>query len=271
VAAGLAAMANQACGGAEFTVGPADASPPGADGQPAVDSAQDAPDAHVTFCQTQTSHQFCDDFDTAQAPPSNFAASSTTYGGMLSFDTATYRSAPNSLFATLSSPPPLGTSASAFVSKPFLTRPGSHFVLSVDLRIRGDCVVGTSTVAPVGLFFEGYALALFAGSMSTQLPTGAEIVELAVAPDGGTTGLPAPHPLKAPLPYDSWFTLTINAQLGISRVIDVYAGASEVLTNEKLVLEPAVPPQHPTLLVGASLNSTSCTVHVDNVVFDITL
>jgi hypothetical protein len=217
----------------------------------------------MTFCQTQPDHQFCDDFDTVMAPPSNFASVSATNGGMVSYDTAVYRSPPNSLLSTLTTPlPPGAPSASAFVSRLFV-RAGTHLVFQADLKIRGTCVVGTSTIAPLGFYFEGYALALSAG------PTGAQIIEIAVGPDGGATGLMI-HPLKNPLPLDSWFTIIVDVQL-VNRAVNVTVGNVASLSGEKLTLEPSVPPQHPTLLVGASLNSLGCAVHVDNVLFDITI
>jgi hypothetical protein len=256
-------VATQGCWGAEFTTGGgqgvSDASPPEA----GVDAA-----AHTTFCQTQPDHQFCDDFDTLPLP-SNFAAAGTSNGGTVSYDTSVYRSAPNSLLSALTAPLPAGVlSASAFLTQPF-THAGAHLVLQADLKIRGACVVAPSTVAPLGFYFAGYALALYAGTMTPTVPAGAQIVEIPLGADGGATGLLG-HPLKNPLPLDSWFTITIDVQL-LARTISVTAGNVADLSGEKLTLEPAVAPQHPTLLVGASLNSTGCAVHVDNVLFDITL
>jgi hypothetical protein len=265
-AAALGAAASQGCWGAEFSVGAAaDSSPP--------DAAPDAPgppEAGGTFCSTQTDHQFCDDFDTVDAPPSNFALVTTSNFGMLTIDSTLSKSAPNSLFASLSSAPPAGASGTALLSKPFV-RTGSHFVFSADLRMRAGCFAGTSTVAPWGLLFGGYALALFAGAPSTLVPSGAELVEIPTGPDGGATGLPAGHALDAPLPVDQWFSLSINVQAGINRVVDVSVNNIKVLTGAKLGLEPTVPPQHPLLVVGASLNALNCWVHVDNVVFDVLL
>jgi hypothetical protein len=268
VGGGLAAATTQGCWGAEFSEGapqqgPSDASPP------ETGAGADAADAHVGFCQTETGHQFCDDFDTLPLP-SNFMSVATSYGGMVSYDTTVNRSPPNSLLSTLTAALPAGTlSASAFLTKPF-TRPGTHLVLQADLKIRGACVVAPSTVAPLGLYFEGYALALYAGTMTTATPAGAQIVEIAVGADGGTTGVPVGHPFKNPLPLDVWFTITIDAQL-VTRVINVTVANLTPLSGERLTLEPSTPPQHPTLLVGASLNSTGCAVHVDNVLFDITI
>jgi hypothetical protein len=281
-----AGLASAGCGGPAFSAaagGSPEASSPeasapdasGPEASPVDSSPADAPraeaDAPGTWCSTQTDHQFCDDFDTLPLP-SNFTDETMSGGGTLSYDTMIFRSAPNAFLATM--PVPLSgapASPKALLSKAFL-RDGSRVVMQADFRIRAECVLGPDYVVPVGLVFSDYGLGLVGSATSGAL------VESTPAPDGGAMESLS-HPLTMPLPVDTWFTLTLDAQLGAAHTVNVTVNGTPMLSAafNKTMLEPATAPEHPILVVGAEAYTvpgaatTGCTVHVDNVLMDIRL
>jgi hypothetical protein len=195
--------------------------------------------------------------------------------GTLSYDNLVVRTAPHALLAATPLAAAINTSALAMLSKPFLTRDGSHVVAQADLQIAAQCTAGANTVTPLGFFFADYAIA-FSATAAVNGSPGAELVELALGPDGGATA-ESQHVFRTALPLDQWFTIVIDAQLGAAQTVDVTVAGKAALTAEKLNLDPMTAPHYPTLLVGASTNSTpgaataGCTVHVDNVLLDIRL
>jgi hypothetical protein len=285
----LAPLAPVGCGGPVFSAAPADAAtsldaPPGPDSGGGPDSAPetsiadspgpadvvrlDAPTG--TYCSTQTNRLFCDDFDTLPLP-SNFTDQTLGGGGVLSYDSVIYHSAPNALLSTTPAASSASTGAKALLSKVFI-KDGSHIFVQADLRIRAECVLGSDTVTPIGLVFSDYALLVVATSTSSSL------IEAQLGPDGGATSLYA-HPLAMPFPVDVWFTFTLDAQLGAAHAIGINVNGVPMLSgaNARTTIEPAIAPQHPALAVGSvvmtlpSASTIGCAVHVDNVLLDIHL
>jgi hypothetical protein len=274
---GCGCVLSVACGGPEFTASsappPSEAGPGDARSLPPPDapgSEAEAGDAAAgTWCSTQTGRAlFCDDFDSLPLP-SNFGRVDTTGNGMLSYDTAVVRSAPNALLASTPLATTANSTATALLSRSFL-HDGTHVVFQADLQIDAHCLLGADTVAPVAIYFPDYALVLLAGATSTQL------VELTFGADGGVNGGTL-HAIRTMLPVDAWFTLVVDAQLDNGRTVDVAVSGANVLQGQKLELEPSTAPQHPTLVVGASVSASAgsaamgCSVHIDDVLADIRL
>jgi hypothetical protein len=250
--------------GATDTAPPEEAAPPG-DAEAGSPEGGQA-DGPVTWCSTQAPAALCDDFDSLPLP-SAFAKEEVTVNSLLTYDTSDVRSSPNALLARTAETPASTSNETALLMRSFPLRAGTHFELQLELEITASCLTGTDTVAPLALSFANYGLALVAGA------TSAELVELPPGQDAGPTPR-AVHLLKAAVFPGRWFTLAMSARLGVENKVDMTIDGTPVLTGETMNALPPTPPQHPTLAIGASTTATAaagtaCTVHVDNVLFDI--
>jgi hypothetical protein len=174
----------------------------------------------------------------------------------------TFQSPPNSLLATV----PAGNDplTSAVVWNAF-DADGAHFVFQADLLIAPECAAA-NVLTPFALAFAAYRLGL------VLTPSGGMLAEVPVGADGGS-GDAMEYPLGTGVPTGKWFTVVMNAHLG-THTVDVAIGGAPALSGQKLNRVPATPPQHPLLLVGATVQAggsapASCTVHVDNVLLDV--
>jgi hypothetical protein len=259
----LALAVGIGCGGAAFTTSDRSDGGTGSDAS-VTDVAAEA----GTWCSTQASHQFCEDFDTLGLPAQ--FSENVTGGGMLAYDSVDNRSPPHSLLA--SAPPATTgpTNSTALLTRRFAH--GTRFQLSAAFKIDIECLGGTDSVAPLALDFPSYRLTLVGTGLEATL------LEVSVGGDGGPNQTPVSHPLKTSLIAGRWFSLTFDAQLGIAQAASMWIDGTPVLTNEKLALRPLpVSLMQPTLVVGASVASApagspkGCGVHVDNITFDVTL
>ena len=245
-------------------------------GQPAEEAApadavasdtllQDATGGSGTWCPMQMNYTLCQDFDTGPFP--GLSREILAGGGMVSQDAKSFFSAPYSFLAAT----PSGSAIApvAFLSRTFL-KDGQHLRLEEELETGFECVSGTDRVAPFSFSFPNYELIFYADAF------GANLLELGIGPDGGTTATKL-HPLKAAVLAGRWVTLTFEARLGQTPpIVNMTIAGASVLNNEALTLVPSPPPIHPTMNIGAATTNATlgvapraCAVHVDNVLFDL--
>jgi hypothetical protein len=228
---------------------------------------QDAADGSGAWCSMQGVHLLCEDFDTGPFP--GLSREVLAGGGMVSQDGADFRSAPYSFLATTPASSGVASSPIAFLSRTFV-REGQHLHLEEELETGVECVAGTDRVAPLSFSFPNYELIFYADA------SGANLLELGIGPDGGTTATKL-HPLKAAVLVGRWVALTFEARLGQAPpIVNMTVDGAPVLSNEVLTLVPSPPPSHPTMNIGAATMASapalalrSCSVHVDNVLFDL--
>jgi hypothetical protein len=187
---------------------------------------------------------------------------------MVSQDMNTFVSGPYSFLASTPSGGGGTSSPVAFLSRTFL-RDGQHLRLDEELKTGAECVGGTDRVAPFSFSFPNCELIFSADN------SGANVLELGIGPDGGTTATKL-RPLKPAVLAGQWVALTFDARLGgISPVVNMMIDGASVL-NEALTLVPSPPPIHPTMNIGAATTNATlgaapkaCAVHVDNLLFDL--
>ena len=228
---------------------------------------QDAAEGSGTWCSMQGVHLLCEDFDTGPFPgPSREVLAG---GGMVSQDGLDFRSPPYSFLATTPASGGVTSAPTAFLSRTFV-RDGQHLRLEEELETGVECVAGTDRVAPISFSFPNYELIFYADA------SGANLLELGIGPDGGTAATKL-HPLKAAVLAGRWVALTFDARLGQAPpIVSMTIDGAPVLSSEVLTLVPSPPPIHPTMNIGAAtmasapgLSLKGCSVHVDNVLFDL--
>jgi len=230
---------------------------------------QDAPGGSGTWCSTQGTHTLCQDFDSGPFPGLSLSREILAGGGSVSQDGVDFISGPYSFLAATPAGGGGTSSPVAFLSHTFV-KDGQHLRLDEQLKTGSECVNGADRVAPFSFSFPNYELVFYADAY------GANLLELGIGPDGGTTATKL-HPLKVAVLAGRWVSLTFDARLsGISPVVNMTIDSVSVLSNEALMLVPSPPPIHPTMNIGAATTNATlgvapraCAVHVDNVLFDL--
>ncbi len=254
----LAAMAALACGDT-FTTGSAD----GGAGGGGNDGG--------SWCASQDpTHTFCEDF--SSGVPDQVSTELIMGGASIEADTTDFTSAPQSLVATTPALTSVGATATAIASRAFSTDPGTHFVLSLDLKVDGGCLPKNDKNGVLVLALEfteaNYEIAI------QVLPTEVDVVELS-----GQTPT-ALHQFQMTLAsgWQRW-TLDVNgiSSIGSSsamKTVDLAIGSTSAFKKESLQKAPPLPLQHPTLVVGAIVKDASdqapaCKVWDDDILFDV--
>lgn len=265
------ALAAVACGDA-FTTAPqgvADAS--GVVDAIAVGDSGAPMDAGKPWCASQgSSHTLCEDF--TAGVPDMISTEVITGGGSLSADTTDFTSAPQSLLATTPALTSAGATASAIAYKAFTSAIGSHFSLSLDLKVDASCVAKSAKngVSVLALDFAdtNYNLVV------QVLPGEIDAVELS-----GQT-ITQTHQFQTIVPngWQRW-TLDVDgtAMLGSTaapKTFNLVVGSTTIFKESLQKAPPLVALAHPQLVIGAIVkNATSetpaCKVHVDDILFDV--
>jgi hypothetical protein len=272
VCIGCVGLVAVACGDS-FTTAPADGgSAP--DAITTSDATGPAADASKDFCASQSAtHTFCEDF--SDGVPGMFATTVATNGGAIGPDTTDFSFASPSLLATTRSFTGTNATASAVVTNSF-ANPGSHFSLSLDLKIDGECVPkgDPNPVSILAIEFQeitynyGIAIQVLPGEIDAD-----EITLVGAAQ-------PQVNKFQTILPtgWQRW-TLDINGVgmlggNGVEKTLNLAVGSTSIF-KQNLQKAPAIALQHPTLVVGAVVknindpSSPACKVHVDNILFDV--
>jgi hypothetical protein len=273
------------CGGDAFSV----AGEAGAVGATAVADASPVGDAQLsdasaagsTWCSTQGTHTFCEDF--SEGVPGQLMSADTA-GAALERDTSTFPSGANpplSMSATTPSLVNVGDSAAAIGIVGFPDNDGVHDVLQAEFDVSDSCFDhgdkdGVSILA-LSFTEDRYLLALVVES------NGSELLEVTTGLDGGTTNAVL-HPLSTGLPVDKWAAVNVDVNVGaasaagssVSGTATVKVNGLDVLAGQKLSLVPILGAHHPTLGLGASVKndlgiSDGCKVNVDEVLLDISV
>lgn len=264
------ALAAVACGDA-FTTAPqgaADAS--GQDVLSVGDAIVPVVDAGPGWCASQNaSHTFCEDF--TAGVPDMLSTEVIMGGGTISADTMDFTSAPQSFVATSPLLTAVGATASAIASKAFSTATGSHFSLSLDLKIDSACVPKSAKngVSLLALDFAetNYNLVI------QVLPGEIDAFELS------GQAVTQAHQFQTIIPngWQRW-TLDVDGTATLSssaapKTINLTVG-SVTIFKEALQKAPIVALAHPQLVIGAIVKdatgeSPACKIHMDNILFDV--
>jgi hypothetical protein len=227
-------------------------------------------DAGKPWCASQdATHTFCEDF--TAGVPDMISTEVITGGGTISADTTDFTSAPQSFLATSPALTDVGASASAIASKAFSSAIGSHFSLSLDLKIDSSCVAKSAKngVSVLALDFAdtNYNLVI------QVLPGEIDAFELS-----GQTVTQA-HQFQTIVPngWQRWaLDVDGTATLGTSaapKTINLTVGSTTIF-KEALQKAPIVALAHPQLVIGAIVKnavgeSPACKIHVDDILFDV--
>ncbi|HXX68010.1 MAG TPA: hypothetical protein VEK07_12540 [Polyangiaceae bacterium] len=270
------------CSGDAFTLAPADAAAPsnssgtGApDGSGApTDGGADAPSdgAAASFCSAYTLYTLCESFDVDGAPGQlTPVTGGTAAAGTIATDSTTFFSAPNSMEATTPAVTTLGASARALAGKTFAS-PGTQLYLQAEFQVIKSCLTTD------GVTIELVTMSLAAGAeysvALTLASTGSYVTEILTAADGGVST--DVHDDTSVLTAGDWSNVKLTIHLD-KKTFDLMFGATGVsavpLTEEPVTAAAATAA---AFAVGASVTyttvqSTGCTVYVDNVVFNDTV
>jgi hypothetical protein len=265
---GCVGLVAVACGDS-FTTAPADGgSAPDVIATP--DATGPAGDAGKPFCASQTaSHTFCEDF--SSGVPGD-ALTTLAMGGEIGADYSDFYYAPPSLLATTHMLMGMNMTASAVATKLF-SNPGSHFSLSLDLKIDSLCVPKNDHNPVSILAIEFQELSYEYGIAIQVLPNEIDADEISLV--GAAQPQVYKFPTILPSGWQRW-SLDINgAGNGVEKTLTLIVGSTAVFNKQSLQKAPLIALQHPTLVVGAvvkSINDPSspeCKVHVDNILFDV--
>ena len=163
--------------------------------------------------------------------------------------------------------------AGAVAYKTFPSAVGTHFSLSLDLKIEPACLPKNdkNAVSVIALYFMESNYGILVG----VLPDEIDVYEISL------TGLTTPQAHKfstsTPTGWQRW-TLDLNGGLSVTSVgaktLDLTVGAMTLFSKEPLQKAPMSALQHPELVVGAIVKNTSdtspaCKVRVDDILFDV--
>jgi hypothetical protein len=266
------ALAPLACGDA-FTTAPSGGGGDGGGNQDAIASgdAIAAPDAGKGWCASQgPGHTFCEDFSLGVP---DMLSTMPSGGGTITADTTDFTSAPQSLLATTPSLVNSNAAAGAIAYKAFSAAAGTHFSLSLDLKIEASCLPKNDQngVSVIALDFteSNYGLLI------ALLPD--EIDALEVALTGPTVTQSHQFQISVPTGWQRWI-LDVNGALSLTssttKTFALAVGATTVFSKEPLQKAPTLAIQHPELVVGAIVKNTqnqspACKVRVDDILFDV--
>jgi hypothetical protein len=253
----------------EVTAAPDDAMAPPETGAPPADAAP-AVDAGAGWCATQAAtHTLCEDF--FRGVPDKLVG--LTVGAMLIPDTTDFESPPQSMAAVTPSLAKKGDTATALATHDFSGDTGTQFTLASYFKIAGSCFPGNGfdpvSIAIVDFPAESYAVVI------DVTPSGVELVEATVGPDGGLNSNPQVTTFDSAGLLDNWKLWTLTIGGGIPKTVSLTVGAVTVIPSRALKNAPTVALlQHPTLLLGAIIKndqglSPGCKVNVDDVLFDV--
>jgi Regulator of chromosome condensation (RCC1) repeat len=225
------------------------------------------------WCSQQGTHTLCEDFD--QGFPGQFTVQPSA-GSTVGEDDVDDQSPPRSMVATTSPISPLDVESTAwatFVSPAV----GPDFQLQADFQVGSDCFANVSrsvTLARVDYLDVGYTLAY---SVSPAL-SGAGFV-FGVGESESTPQTPGPlGPSGTGSSFvlaDQWARLTLWADLRASgssggfSVTVLTPNAPADAEGGGLFGPSQAPASAPVLRIGADAATHGCTIHIDNVFFDV--
>jgi alpha-tubulin suppressor-like RCC1 family protein len=231
-----------------------------------------APDAGSDWCQQQGSHTLCEDFD------HGFPGQLTTHasaGSTLQADDD-FQSPPAAMVATTSPISPLNVESTAWGSY-VSPKAGASFKLQADFKVGSDCFANVSravTLARVDYLDVGYELAYSVSPATSGWGFVLDTGETETTPQ--TAGPVGPAITTSSfVPADQWARLTLWADLaggggtGGSSVMPLLPNASADAEGGGLFGPMTTPTSAPVLRIGNDAAAHGCTVHIDNVLFDV--
>lgn len=285
LASAIGTAATYGCSGDAFTLAPptdasassvnsSGTSSPDGSGVP-TDAAADAPSdaATANFCSAYTAYTLCESFDTDAGAPGQLTevTGGSAAPGTITTSSTTFYSPPSAMEATTPAVTTLGASARALAGKTFAS-PGTELYLQSEFQVTKTCLTTDGvTIAIVTVSLPAgseYSVAL------TLASTGSYVTEILTAADGGAAT--AVHDDTSVLAAGDWSNIKLTVHLD-KKTFDLMFGATGI-SAVALTEEPAtaVAATAAAFAVGSSVTyttvqSTGCTVYVDNVVFNDTV
>jgi hypothetical protein len=212
-------------------------------------------------CGPLGTHYFCDDFS-EPVLPALFDPDSDLNAGALALDPALFLSAPQSLRASTEALTN-ATQTRAWLRKGF-TASGRRFLLGFAEWVDPACI-GANDLVQTG------AIALDGRSWFLGVAHGTGNDSVLEVQLGSFTSIHA-HTLPSSLPRGQWVHVVLDADLANGTMALTVDGA--VLMQGEPFTTPPASPQVPAIQVGAQVDNITfhpdaCTVHVDDVTFDL--
>jgi hypothetical protein len=239
-----------------------------------------ASDAGAGWCTTHgAGHTFCEDF--AAGVPDQLVE--VALNGMITADTMSFETPPESMLTSLPALAPKTGSGTALGSVSFAKVAGNQIDVSAYLNVDAGCFPQTGSPNAISILSVDFPESNYQ-IVIDLLPSSVTLIEVTTDPDGGNPKTQEQNVQATGLTgsWQNWQLsidgtgIAIGTTGTLAKNATLMVGNATLFTKATLKGAPAVMPlQHPTLLVGVTARNDgseatpACKVGVDDVLADV--